>query len=48
VTLLVNPLRNPLAAHLFSIKYYKKHLCPGSRSQVELLDFCWGRILPMR
>ena len=27
LTLLVNPLRNPPAANLFSIKYYKKHLC---------------------
>jgi hypothetical protein len=26
-TLLVNPLRNPLAANLFSVKYYKKYLC---------------------
>jgi hypothetical protein len=25
-TLLVNPLRPPLAANLFSVKYYKKYL----------------------
>ena len=27
LTLLVNPLRTPLVATLFSIKYYKKSLC---------------------
>jgi hypothetical protein len=27
LTLLVNPLRHPLTANLFSVKYYKKYVC---------------------
>jgi hypothetical protein len=27
LSLLVNPLRNPLAANLFSVKYYKNYFC---------------------
>ena len=27
MSLLVNPLRNPLAANLFSVKYYKNYFC---------------------
>ena len=43
MTLLVNPLRNPLAANLFSVKYYKKYFCILQSANSPKLGIMVGR-----